>query len=350
MKILIITENVGRTAPGIVFERIIQGLSSSNEIDLLTSDYDPSIDLSKLSNTIISNKKSIHPRINKLFLTIFGVNPFDCFWAWKSIRKINKDKIAQYDLVFSFLSFHHFAALIAGTYFCKKHNKKLAVYSVDAIPAPIGWLNYDGYYKGLKKMTANYLGKVDAFFSSNHQMLAYQLPHFLPKKNIVTDVVYNPNYGEFKNFSKDIEEVNRFVYTGGIYGVRKVGYLLKGFEKLLKTYPESKLVFVGTQLASLSLIELESETLEKIELAPFSQDLSQYYNMATALIDIDADIENDVFLSSKMTNYLMINRAIISETGINSPSRHLFKNIDSIMQCNHDSNQICEAMKKAIII
>lgn len=348
MKILIITGNVGRTAPGIVFERLIQGLSSTNEIDLLTSDYDPSIDLSKLSNTIIYEKKNIHPRINKLFLILFGVNPFDCFWAWKAIRKIKKEEATKYDLVFSFLSFQHYAALIAGVYFSKKHNKKLAVYSVDAIPAPIGWLNYDSYYKGLKKMIAKYLREVDAFFSSNSQMLSYQLTTFLPKKNILTEVVYNPSYGEFKIFPKNNERTNRFVYTGGIYGVRKADYLLEGFEKLLKIYPDSKLVFVGTQSASVSVLNLEPETIKKIEIVPFTKDLSEYYNNATALIDIDADLENDVFLSSKMTNYLLINKAIISETGVNSPSRHLFKNIESIMQCDHDSDQICEAMKKAI--
>ena len=349
MKILIITANIGRTAPGIVFERLIYGLSSFHEIDILTSDYEPSIDLSKLSNIIVSNKYSIHPRINKLFLSFLGVNPFDCFWAWKSIKKIKKDKIYQYDLVFSFLSFQHYTALIAGAYFCKKHNIKFAVYSVDAIPAPIGWLNYDGYYKGIKKMIDNYLGEVDAFFSSNYQMLSYQLTTFLPKKNMLTEVVYNPSYGEFKILPRNNETTNSFVYTGGIYGVRKADYMLNGFEKLLKTYPDSKLIFVGSQLPSLLLVELELETIKKIEIVSFAKDLSQYYKCATALIDIDADLENDVFLSSKMTNYLMINRVIISETGTNSPSRHLFKNIDSIIQCDHDVDQICEAMKKTII-
>lgn len=349
MKILIITANVGRTAPGIVFERIIYGLSSFHEIDLLTSDYEPSVDLSKLSNIIISNKYSIHPRINKLFLSFLCVNPIDCFWAWKSIKKIKKDNISQYDLVFSFLSFQHYAAMIAGNYVCKKHNKKLAIYSVDAIPAPIGWLNDDRYYKGIKKMIANYLGEVDAFFSSNRQMLGYQLTNFSPKKNVLTEVVFNPSYGEFKIFPINNEEIYRFVYTGGIYGVRKADYLLNAFEKLLKIYPNSKLIFVGSQLPSLSLSELEPETIKKVEIVPFTKDLSQYYKSSTALIDIDADLENDVFLSSKMTNYLMINRVIISETGINSPSRHLFKNIDSIIQCDHDADQICEAMKKTII-
>ena len=56
MKILIISSNIGRTAPGIVFERIILGMSSKNEVDILTSDYDPSVELSKVSNKFVCKK------------------------------------------------------------------------------------------------------------------------------------------------------------------------------------------------------------------------------------------------------------------------------------------------------
>ena len=55
MRILIVTSNVGRTAPGIVFERLIHGLSIHNEIDILTPDFDPSINLDKINNKYISS-------------------------------------------------------------------------------------------------------------------------------------------------------------------------------------------------------------------------------------------------------------------------------------------------------
>ena len=59
-------------------------------------------------------------------------------------------------------------------------------------------------------------------------------------------------------------------------------------------------------------------------------------------------MENDIFLSSKMSSYLMINRIIITETGLNSPSRHLFKGISSIIQCEHNADQLYNAMRSAI--
>lgn len=45
MKILIITMNVANTAPGTVFEKLIQGLSISNEIDVPAADFVLSIEL-----------------------------------------------------------------------------------------------------------------------------------------------------------------------------------------------------------------------------------------------------------------------------------------------------------------
>jgi hypothetical protein len=197
---------------------------------------------------------------------------------------------------------------------------------------------------------AKYLHHVNAFFTTNDQMLNYQFKTFIPKEHLITNVIYNPGLDKIKEFPKSDQIINNFVYTGGIYGPRKAEYLMEGFEKLLEIYPDSKLVFVGSQLSTISLAKLKPETLNKIDIISFTRDLDPYYSCAVALIDIDGDIDNDVFISSKITNYIMLNRIIISQTGINSPSRHLFKNIDSIIQCDHDSDQLCEAMQKSIIM
>ena len=350
MRILVITTNIGRTAPGIVFERLIYGLSSLHQIDVLTADYDTSVDLSRVYNIIINKQFNIHPRIFRLLISLFGINPFDCYWALKSIRLLKSKKINPYDIAFSFISNHHFAPLIAGGKIAKKYNCKYATHFLDAIPAPPGWNDNIGYSKGVKRLMFKYLSKANALFSTNNQMLAYQLSTFIPSKNLITDVIYNPSIDRFKEFLNSECDTNYFVYTGGIYGARKVKYLLEGFERLLELYSDSYVLFVGSYIEASLLRNLNHRTLERIKILPFTKDLDQYYSCATALIDIDADIENDVFLSSKIINYIMINRIIITETGANSPSRNLFKDIDSIIQCDHDSGQMYEAMKESIIM
>lgn len=348
MRILIITKTIGKTAPGIVFERIVQGLSSFHEVELIASDYDPSIDLSKVKKVTKLKAYSFNSRLLKLFMIIFNNNPFDFIWGLRTRRNICKNQ--KYDLVFGFISFGHYEGLIAGSMVSKKLKTKFAVYSVDAIPAPTGWMPYDAYYRGLEKMIKRHLSKPNAFFSSNEQMLSYQLDVISGKKDMFTGVIFTPAYGGFKSMPLMNTGRKKFLYTGGIYGARKPDYILAGFKKLLKKYPEAGLVFVGTVLSQSIMNQLEREVAERIEFFPFTRDLSPYYSMAIAFLDIDADIEDDIFLSSKIMNYLMMNRVIISETGNNSPSRHLFKNIPSIIQCSHNEDEICNAMERAILM
>jgi len=344
---LIIAANVGKTAPGIVFERLIQELCKTHEIDILTSDLDPLLDISAAKNIFEIKRKTFHHRIPKLLISLFGINPLDVFWSKNAVSKLVTAQ-HHYDLILSFISFHNYAPLIAGSLALDKLSSKLAVYSVDAIPAPIGWSVNDSYFRQVKNMMAKYLAKADFFFSANEQMLNYQLGTFKPKKKLVVDVVFNPNGGKLTDLQTDGMAEPYFLYTGGIYQVRKPDYILKAFEKLLIKYPSAKMVFVGTVLTPAALSLISQHTLDSIQFMPFAKDLNDYYKRATALIDIDADIENDVFLSSKMVSYLEINRVIISETGKNSPSRRLFSNIESIIQCDHDAGQLCDAMERSI--
>jgi hypothetical protein len=348
MKILIITMNVGRTSPGIVFEKLIQGLSEIHEVDLLTSDYDPSIDLSSVKNVIEIKRRFRHPRIYKFLISLFNLDPRDLLWAKKSFSYLNKKDHIGYDLILSLLSFLNYAPLITGALYIKRNSSKLAVYTVDALPAPLGWSENNGYFKGTKKMIAAYLSKADFLFSTNRQMLEYQLSTFEPKKNLISDVIYMPVNDKIHFYNSSNRNSYMFLYTGGIYGLRTPKYILSAFKKILKDFPNSTLEFVGSLIPEKYFFDFDLEEKCKVIIHPFTRDLNQFYERATALIDIDADLPNDVFLSGKMINYITINRIIITETGDNSPSRGIFKGVPSILQCGHNVNEISNAMKYAI--
>jgi glycosyltransferase involved in cell wall biosynthesis len=348
MKILIISKNIDRTAPGIVIEKLIQGLSKFHYVDVLTSVYDPSFTFSAIKNVYEIKEKPIHPRIFKFIVSIFGCNPLDWWWARKAIHKLKINDSERYDLIFSILSLHHYTPLIAGVQIKKKFSAKFAVHTLDAIPAPIEWPENRPYFKSVKKMMARYLPASDFFFSTNEQMLQYQLSTFTAKNNIVTEVIYNPTYANLEHYYYDTGGSNRFLYTGGIYGLRNPKYILGAFKKLLKEYPDSTLEFVGSSIAAQNLSIFSFDEREKVIVHPFTRDLTKYYEGATALIDIDADLPNDVFLSSKIINYITINRMIICETGNNSPSKEIFKEIPSILQCDHNVDELFTAMKRAI--
>lgn len=348
MRILIICSNIGRTAPGIVFERLVDGLSRFHEVDVLTADLDPNVNLNSVKKIHEIKQTKIHPRIFKFIIALFGINPLDRLWAKRAIKKVNKEN--KYNVIFSLISFHHYYPLLAGYFFSNKSKSKFAVYSVDAIPAPLGWSKDDTYFRQVRKLMSKYIPKTDVFFSANKQMLQYQMSFIKTQPSFKSDVIYNPNDGVIKQYEIVDNNKNIFLYTGGIYQVRKVDYILRAFEKFIHHFPNSKFIFVGSQLSESLLNSISLEARKAIEIHPFSRDLEPYYKNASALIDIDADLIDDVFLSSKIVNYLLINRVIISETGLNSPSRHLFKGINSILQCNHNEEELYNAMKKSVLI
>lgn len=347
MEILIIASDIGKTAPGIVYERLIMGLSNYHQLTIITANNNSTLDLNNVKHIKIVKYFKTPYFIYKPIVSILGINPLDILWANNSSRLVQKLNKRNFDLVFCFISNHNFAPLIAGFKASRKLNCKLAVYSVDAIPA-IGWPEQKKYYLKVEKLMQKFLKDIDALFSSNLQMLNYQLLTFQPKRNLITDVVYNPHIDGFKEYPIQETQVNNFLYTGKIYGLRNAKYVLEAFEKLLIKHKNSKLIFVEAGISQQILSKLRKETRDNIEFHPFTTNLELFYTNATALIDIDAELENDVFMSSKITNYININRIIISESSQNSPSQQLFKNIDSVFQCLHNTEHILKAMEKAI--
>ena len=262
MRILVVALNVGRTAPGIIFERLIQGLSTLHHIDVLTADYDPSIDLSNVHGILVSKKNYVHPRIHKFLISSYGIDFFDCYWACKSSRLFRLKKFNNYSLVLSFLSNYNYGAVIVGNRLAKKYKCKYAIHSIDAVPAP-GWPEDSGYFKGVGRFVSKFLSKADALFSANNQMLTYQLSTFNSSNCVIKDVIYSPTINSFKILQYSDVETNYFVYTGGIYGARKANYLLGGFEKLLEFYPDSYVVFVGSQLPEQPMKNLKESNFVK---------------------------------------------------------------------------------------
>jgi glycosyltransferase involved in cell wall biosynthesis len=224
---------------------------------------------------------------------------------------------------------------------------KHAVYLSDAIPAP-GWPEHKYFVKGLKRFIRKSLSNIDALFTLNKEMLLYQISTFLPKPRVITGTFPFGCRYHLLDYANDEKEINYFVYAGSIYGARKPNYLLIAFERLLDIFPSSKLVFIGTWKDNPPFHRLRPNTIDNIITLPFQENLNSFFRKATGLINIDAEIPNDVFLSSKMGDYLPVNRIIINETGENSPSRNLFKGIQSVIHCDHDSTQLFEAMKFSI--
>lgn len=336
--------NIGGNAPGVSFERLIYGLSNHHIVDVFTilNDSNNSIEKVHSIESLPYIKTTGYRQSQLIFL--FGLNPFDVLWAVR-VKKAIIQRHSRYDIVISFISNEHYAGLVAGVVISKALNIKFAVFSVDAIPAPLGWSYDDLYFRSCKNFINKYLSKANVFLSTNEKMLDYE-KSLIKNNNILFDIIYNPSPLYLSVFEKPQELI--FLYTGEIYRIRHVRYLFKAFQMVLKEYPNVELHFVGSNIPDADKQVLNERELEAVKIFPRIKDLSPYYEKSFCLIDIDADLENDVYLSSKITTYITINRPIICQTGRNSPSRHIFNRIPSIIQCDHSPFEIYKSMIKLI--
>ncbi|MGN5755591.1 hypothetical protein ACNQO8_14705 [Acinetobacter calcoaceticus] len=342
MKILVIASSIGNTAPGKVFSAYIKRLAKDyQEIDIISLDSNETI------NSEIIQIPNVHPRLKKLSISCFGLDLFDYYFAYNLQKKIQEK---SYDVVVTMMSAHNFLPLYVGS-FLKGKNIKWINYCVDAVPAPKGWGLSDSYTNGLIKMIRKYMAKADKIYFSNEVMLQYQLNLLNGCFNGEAGVLYT--LPDIEPLTLPVKEKEEFtlLYTGGIYQARKVDQLLLAVEKLLNSGLNIKLNFVGTNPNSVDLNVVSPETRSHIEFFGYTRDLLPFYAEADLLVDIDADIENDVFISSKFFNYLMINRKILCITGQNSPVTKFIcdKKIPDVSYVSHKKDDIYASVNNILL-
>jgi len=344
MRILAITQHIGKTAPGRVFESFLRSLSNVAEVSVICTDCHPSYPLSTINRLPFSVnilEERFMRRIDKIALTIGSISVTD--WLHKQATK--PYNLPEFDVLLSLCSALNMAPLCMGAKIKRIFDVPWVCYLVDACPTP-SWWNSGRDQKGVARYLRKYSRELDGFISSNPIMLEYQKKFLAPNIKFF-DVIY-PVVTSEKNEVNVSRQTGspKFLFAGSIYGLRRPTHLFKAFEKLLNIYPQSELIFVGTSTNIRTM--MPDSIAANVKILPFSRDLTSFYSSATALIDIDADVEFDVFLSSKSTAYIDVDRPIICETGKDTPARNLFTGIDSILLCSHDADEIYNAMVKSI--
>lgn len=345
MRILAIADDIGVTAPGIVAERLLCAMQEKCEVEVVTCEYSRSQTLPQIRNVHVSGQVfgnlKIRRRAVQWSISLFSRNPFDQMRRCSLLRGLE----GGYDVILGFCYGYYLLGLSLGTYAKKVFGAPLAEYFIDAIPSPLGWIPDGRYRKSMGKMVARGLSQADGLLSSNAKMLGYQRG-FAPA-GLPSDYIYTPCLGDkvvrYPREGADGKFI--FLFTGSVYGPRRLDYLFGAFRKLLQERPSCEIRFVGTHDIEARLDELEPEVRAKVKVFPRTGDLTPYYMASGALLDIDADLPDDVFLSSKITNYILVDRPIISETGPHSESRRLFAGLDSVRECGHSSEELFSAMK-----
>ena len=346
MKILAIYFESG-SGINVIYERLLNQLTSKGVV----------VDL--VRNTPLSEQENIRglrnhyhrtftPKMQswyRKFLRWFGTTPISDHWS----QEVSKCLANDYDVVLACFGSTQLTPLVCGRMVAQKLGCKLAVYMVDAIPAPGGWTSKKSEFRGKLRIVRRLLPAADYVASANKHMLAYQLTTFKHKQGLLTNALYTSSPEEWH--TNPISKRTLFLYTGSLYGLRNPNYMWKAFKRIVAERPEAELMLVGLtfRLRGIDKI-LSPEERKHVIIARHTKDLAPFFADAKVLIDMDADREKDPFLSSKIAAYLRVNRMIVCETGKDTPSRELFADYRTIIQCDHSAESMYEGMKKALIM
>ncbi len=343
MKILVVC--FGPLSGGSVsyfYRRAICELARTNEVDVLCSTPSQA-DFPGIRNFYHLDFSKKMFGWSRRFVRWFGTSPVSHKWSKEALKLISND----YDVVLAETSAIHLDTVVAGGVIAKSLGCKFAIYTVDAIPGPGGWVRKRSEFRGKKRVVAREFAAADFLAASNSHMLAYQLSLFQHKEGLESDVVYTTAPDKYY-YSPASSKVS-FLYTGELYGLRNPNHFFKAFKRLLKLYPEATFVIVGAKkrLGNVSSI-LSAEERKHIIVGGYTSDLAPLFRDAMILVDMDADREVDPFLSSKIVTYLKVNRVILSETGKVTPSRELFAGLQTVVQCDHNEESLYNGMLRAI--
>lgn len=324
--------------------RIICELARTNEVDVLCNAPSQSdfVDVRNFYHVPFSKREQ---GWNRRFMRWFGITPISERWGHTAADIVADD----YDVVISMTSSVHLDAVVCGRVIAQQKSCKFAIYTVDAIPAPGGWTRKRREFWGKNRVVARNFAAADYLAAANSHMLAYQLGLFEHKEGLVSDVVYT--IAPEKYFHAPPSDEMLFLYTGSLYGMRNPDHFLKAFKRLLVKYPNAQFLIVGIKKKFRHIDKILTEEERKhVISAPHTQDLEPLFARAKVLVDIDADLEKDPFLSSKIVTYMKVNRVILSETGRITPSREIFAGLNTVVQCDHNEDSLYEGMLRAIEI
>lgn len=345
---LIVAMDLGESAPGTVFKTLAKSLYKYADIDILSPTFDDTYSLEGIRKTKLKDYIQLSWQETKDIWNQRKYNPHNQAWVLRNLYSTIKSTSGRkYDGVITFTSMNFFPSISLGRIISQILNLPWSIYSVDGIPSPVEWLEGDNtIHRLLSDHINRSCRKADFIFSSNEYMMRYQQRICVDFKG-KWNYLYTP-HKQNRNYCKSEHKDYHFLYTGALYGLRRIEGLIAGFRLFLQIHPDSKMIFVGN--ADMAFFQSATDLIQSrnIILKPFCKDLAPYFQDADVLVDIGADIPDDVFLSSKIISYLPIDRPILALTGANSPARGIMKGCHSIVHCSNQEEDVFQAMQGCI--
>lgn len=350
MRILVIVSSIGKSAAGIVAEEILFNLINQNPETYIIcnqkfSDRIPKENVSELQFTSIR-----YTKIDKSLLVITHKDWNSRSWVKKGLYEFKKIyDIFNPDVVLSFVSAYDFHVLEIGFIISKYINRPFAIHSFDSIPSPPGWGENNYLRKAIISIIKPYYEHAKFISATNETMLQYQIEILkLSVNKKICAVIYNPAKIPNTSLGPPLE-TNSFIYLGTLYEKRNPQLIIDIFYDYYKENRPSKFYFIGDNRCT--DIKIPEEIKENVIFHNWTDNPEEFIARINTLVDIDSNIPGDVFMSSKLSQYLMYNRPILCITHHNSPAENFTKSLTQTVFCTcHIKKEILNGMRRANMV
>lgn len=350
MKIMVVSYHYGISATGICVERIVDGLVGRGcEVELFCANCRNGIS----TEGVYLHRSSQWPnRPGYFFEYLSNIAQIDLqHVAWRTRAQnaiVQRCQQVGADCIYAIAS--PVASLIAGLNASQRTGLPLVAHFMDPIPAPLEWMPDKPYRSRMIKTTRPILKHAAAVVFLTEETARYQqevtgtrIPH---KARVIPNIV--PPWKDLA-MPTISPSTDMFLYLGSFYRNRTPGTLLEGFRRLLVQHPAARLRFVGADPKMINPYLTEGAVAEAVEILPRTKAIDSAMARAAVLIDVDAPDREPVFLSSKLSDYLCVNRVILSISPPDSPaSKLLARDLNTVVTASHDPNEIATAMEKAL--
>ena len=330
---------------GICTGRLIRVLlDGGHRVTLYTSDR------SKLDYTHKNLTLEVHrsrPRYPRAFLRLYArLRGYieNNFFIWsRSVIKKNTQIESVPDLFYARAWPH--ASWAPAYHLAKIHEKPLVLHLSDPFPPPYEPSPGKRFLDNIQLMA----DRASALTFTNSQTIDFQKHYlnFSREKAFVLPHVYLE-----QDTLPRVARANTFYYIGSINKTRPINPLLKGFSLFVRKFPEAKLVFVGASKGFLLPFISQYKLDTSVEFKPFTNDVKSEMANASCLIAYDKPVEHPIYLTTKIVEYLNVDRPVLAITPENSPVDDLIRrhNETAISVNSYEPQAVAEGFRRAQLL
>lgn len=346
MNVLFISYYYGETASGVVSRRTAEALAELGvNLTVVTSSADKgysrgSIEFHSCEN--ILQPKSILFRVLYRTLKIFfpDIYNYNLFWRRRCLKEcVRLTKLSKPDWIYCRTT--PIDACVVGARLKSLIDIPLLCHFTDPIPAPYPHIKKERSRLRLSHISNYVINNCNLVSFGTAQMRDYQCS--LTPSLIKKEVFISPDAASSDEQVFSSSQSDNFVlaYLGTFGGTRNPQNLFaairqlneNGFNVILKVYSDRP---------------IGEEPMNSIQYMGSVREVDEVLKQASCFVDMDGDDNPPVFTSSKLKDYLLHNRPILSITPLNSPTRELLKDKITAFVTINDKEVIYKTLLKII--